>query len=369
MNLKVGIVGLPNAGKSTLFNALLKKQQALAANYPFATIDPNVGVVPVPDERLAKLAQIVEKEEGIMPPVVPATVEFVDIAGLVKGASVGEGLGNKFLSYIREVNLICHVIRAFKDPDVIHVLGEMEVWRDKQIIETELILADLQTLEKQVEPRGVTDKKILDRWQVITKLKEKLNLGALAQECITDPLEKQIVSDLHLLTMKPVVYVLNVSETDYKEVPFQRKEELIDARESFKPDAEVVNISAKIESELSDLPEEEQKTYLKELGVSASGLERLIQNAYKKLGLISFLTAGSKEVKAWTIERGTKAPQAAGVIHTDFEKKFIKAEVVSYDDLIKLGSKQEAASHGKLRLEGREYEMRDGDVVEFKIGA
>lgn len=336
MSLKVGIVGLPNAGKSTLFNALLKKQIAFAANYPFATIEPNVGVVPVPDQRLGKLAEITMVEEKLekLPPLVPATVEFVDIAGLVKGASVGQGLGNKFLSHIREVDIICHLTRHFEDPNIIHVAGSVDPKRDREIIETELILADLQTLEKQKE--GFED------------LKNALNNGKMARDVVTDP-EK--VSELQLLTMKPMMYVANVSEDQLQ-------------GESLKE----LTICAETEAQLASLTEQEQKEYLKSLGLESSGLDRLIQKAYETLGLISFLTCGEKEVRAWTIEKGMKAPQAAGVIHTDFEKKFIKAEVVSFEDFTSLGGWKAAREAGKAPSEGKEYQMQDGDVVEFKIG-
>ncbi len=343
MNLKIGIVGLPNAGKSTLFNALLKRQVAEAANYPFTTIEPNIGVVPVPDERLAKLAEIVEQEEGVKPPLVPAIVEFVDIAGLVKGASEGQGLGNKFLSHIREVDIICNVVRSFPDPDVVHVAGTIDPKRDRETIETELILADLQTLEKQVEPRGKKD----PRWDVIVKLKEGLDRGKPAREVVGD--EKGLVRDLHLLSMKPILLVENVSEDQL-------------GGEGFK-------ISAKVEAELASLTQEEQKEYLKSLGLAASGLDRLIQKAYEMLGLMSFLTCGVKEVRAWTIERGTLAPQGAGVIHTDFEKKFIKADVISYEAFIAIGGWKKAREVGKVRSEGKVYVVQDGDVIEFKVGA
>lgn len=342
MNLKIGIVGLPNAGKSTLFNALLKRQVATAANYPFTTIEPNIGVVPVPDTRLEKLAEITKEEEkmAILPPLVPAVVEFVDIAGLVKGASEGEGLGNKFLSHIREVDIICNVVRVFPDSDVVHVAGTIDPERDREIIETELILADLQTLAKQVEPRGLKDPK----WQLILKLKEGLDTGKPAREIVID--DKELIADLHLLSMKPILYVENVSEDKLK--------------------GEGLKISAKIEAELASLNDEEQKAYLNELGLSASSLDRLIQKAYEMLGLISFLTCGVKEVRAWTITKGMKAPQAAGVIHTDFEKKFIKADVVSFDEF---EGWKKAREVGKVRSEGRGYEMKDGDVVEFKVGS
>lgn len=365
MNLKCGIIGMPNAGKSTLFNALLKKQVALAANYPFATIEPNIGVVPVPDERLEKLAQLTKADEHLdkLPPLVPATVEFVDIAGLVKGASEGAGLGNKFLSHIREVDLICHVVRAFTDPDVIHVAGDVDPKRDEEIIITELILADLQTLNKQTEPRGVVDKKVHERWHLIQKLKEKLNKGAMAFEIVADEQEAQLISDLHLLTMKPVIYVLNVAESQLHNAPSPP----LSLRGGM-GELSTVRISAQIESELTLLPFEEQKEYLLTLGLETSGLDRLISRAYQTLGLISFLTAGEIEVRAWTIKNGTKAPQAAGVIHTDFEKKFIRADVCALDDFVTHAGWKGARELGKVRSEGREYIMKDGEVVEFKIG-
>ncbi|MEK9143217.1 MAG: redox-regulated ATPase YchF [Patescibacteria group bacterium] len=358
MNLKVGIVGLPNAGKSTLFNALLKKQVAEMANYPFTTIEPNIGVVPVPDERLQKLAEITKEEEKMdkLPPLVPATVQFVDIAGLVKGASEGEGLGNKFLSHIREVDLVVNVLRYFDDPSVVHVAGEVDPERDAGIIETELILADLQTLENQ---------KVKSK--VVQQLSESLNYGIPARDAgLTDEQSREI-RDLHLLSMKPVLYVANVSEQQLT------RETVIPAKAGIQENGfrlggrnDILTISAKIEAELASLSEDEQKAYLKELGLEASGLDRLIAKAYETLGLISFLTCGVIEVRAWTIARGMKAPQAAGVIHTDFEKKFIKADVVSYEDFV--GWKR-ARESGKLRSEGKDYCLQDGEVVEFKIGA
>lgn len=352
---------MPNAGKSTLFNALLKRQVAEAANYPFTTIEPNIGVVPVPDERLEKLAQVVEKSEGVKPPLVPAVVEFVDIAGLVKGASEGQGLGNKFLAHIREVHLICHVTRFFTDASVVHVAGEINPQRDRETIETELVLADLQTLNKQVEPFGFSQGKPLgkstkadfERWQVIGRLKEGLNRDKLASEVISDPEERELVRDLNLLTFKPMLQVANVSENDLSGADGNRQ---------------VLKISAKTEAELAALNPEEQQAYLKELGLTASGLDRLIRKAYEMLGLISFLTAGVKEVRAWTIVRGTKAPQAAGTIHTDFAKKFIKADVVAFADFVNVGGWKKVREEGKVRSEGKEYEMREGEVVEFKVG-
>jgi len=389
MNLKIGIVGLPNAGKSTLFNALLKKQVADAAPYPFCTIEPNVGVVPVPDERLQKLAEITKVEEKLdkLPPLVPAVVEFVDIAGLVAGASKGEGLGNKFLSHIREVDLICHVVRNFVDPSVVHVAGEVNPLRDKDIIETELILADLQTLEKQQEPFGYpqqkpqpgrSTKEDFERWDVVLKLRTELNNGHSAHDVITDPEEREMVRDLHLLSVKPVLYVMNVSETQLSsqdvilnEVKDLAKRPDVPSGLDSSPPAQndKLVICAKTESELASLTPEEQKEYLSTLGVSASGLDRLIRKTYEMLGLISFLTTGKIESRAWTIVKDTKAPQAAGTIHTDFEKKFIKADCVSFSDFVQTRGWKGARELGKVRQEGKEYVMQDGDVVEFKIGS
>ena len=374
MNLTVGIVGLPNAGKSTLFNALLKKQVADTAPYPFCTIEPNVGVVPVPDERLVKLAEVTKEEEKMdkLPPIVPAVVEFVDIAGLVAGASKGEGLGNKFLSHIREVDLICHVVRNFIDPSVVHVAGEINPLRDKDIIETELILADLQTLEKQQEPFGFAQGKPLpgrstkedfERWDIIVTLKKELNNGHNAREIVIDEQERAKVRDLHLLSMKPVLYVMNVSEADVS---------IQDSRNfglTSDNSGNQLIICAKTEAELVSLTPEEQKEYLTALGVSASGLDRLIQKTYQMLGLISFLTTGVIESRAWTLRRGETALRASSVIHTDFAKKFIKAEVISYSDFVEAHGWKSAKEQGKVRQEGRNYMMQDGDVVEFKIGS
>ncbi|MCL4360578.1 redox-regulated ATPase YchF [Patescibacteria group bacterium] len=369
MNLKVGIVGLPNAGKSTLFNALLKKQVADAAPYPFCTIEPNVGIVPVPDPRLEALAGVVEETEGKKPPLVPAVVEFVDIAGLVKGASEGQGLGNKFLAHIREVHLLINVLRFFEDPSVVHVAGDINPVQDKETIETELILADLQTLTKQAEPRGVTDRKIQERWQVIKKLLDSLNSGKPARIVVTDPEEREAIRDVNLLTMKPVLYVLNVSEKQLAKGGVSDGKErsmLIEVSDQVRHDTIVV--SAKTEYELASLSEEEQTQYLKELGLSEPALNRLIRKAYEMLGLVSFLTCGVKESRAWTIAKGTKAPQAAGVIHTDFEKKFIKADVVDFDTFVAAPGWVKSRDAGKVRSEGKDYELQDGDVVEFKIG-
>jgi hypothetical protein len=318
MGLKIGIVGLPNVGKSTLFNALLKKQQAYVANFPFATIEPNVGIVPVPDERLAKLAEIVKTSENLdhLPPEVPATVEFVDIAGLIKGASQGEGLGNKFLSVVREVDLICHVVRDFSDPDIIKQ-GVTEPKSDFETVKTELDLADLDH------------------------------------------------PDAPPFSQKPVLIALNVDEADLKNAAHKEKE--FAAAAGLKED-QVIVVCAKTEAELSELPPEDQLAYLKDLGVEKSGLERLIKKAFSTLGLATFLTAGEKEVRAWTIKNGINAQEAAGVIHTDFIKKFIKADVVNFEDFIALGWKK-AREDGKVRSEGRDYIVKDGEVIEFKIGS
>ncbi|MBI2009769.1 MAG: redox-regulated ATPase YchF [Candidatus Chisholmbacteria bacterium] len=399
MGLSVGIVGLPNAGKSTLFNALLSKQQALAANYPFATIEPNVGVVAVPDSRLGKLAEVVARSGPSTslrisrPPVIPATVQFVDIAGLVKGAHKGEGLGNKFLAHIREADLICHVLRGFEDPDVVHVAGGVDPKQDLEVVETELMLADLETLEKQREPfgfaqgkpQGQSTKEDLQKWEIILRLKAALNQNRRAIDAVTDEDEKELVKDLNLLTMKPILYALNISEKDLEQSVIlspsislsvnsaknldHRRFKIGDPSSAEAPqDDNVVIVSAKIEAELAALTDQEQKEYLKELGLEQSGLERLITKAYGLLGLISFLTAGEKEVRAWTIKRGTTAPKAAGVIHTDFETNFIKAEVVSFGDFVKVGGWVKAREQGKVRLEGRDYIVRDGDVIDFKVG-
>ncbi len=365
MNLSVGIVGLPNVGKSTLFNALLKKQQALAANYPFATIEPNVGIVPVPDSRLTQLAEITKLEEKMseLPPLKPATVEFVDIAGLVKGASEGAGLGNKFLSHIREVSVIAHVVRAFEDADVVRE-GSVSPDEDYKTIQMELIFSDLQTLQKTLDNRKSEPQKL----SAAKKLVDALNNGTRAFDVQLTEEEREAVKDMFLLTNKPEVIVLNVTESEYNETTiFERISSYAKAMQL--PEDRFVVICAKIEAELAGLDESDQQTYLAELGVGASGLERLIQKAYERLGLISFLTAGEKEVRAWTTKKGSSAPEAAGEIHTDFTKKFIKAEVISFDDYIVTGGRKKARELGKARLEGKDYIVVDGDVIEFKIGS
>lgn len=364
-SLSAGIVGLPNVGKSTLFNALLKKQQALAANYPFATIEPNVGIVPVPDERLVKLANVTKEEEKMTssPPLKQATVEFVDIAGLVKGASEGAGLGNKFLSHIREVKIIAHVVRAFEDVNIIKE-GAVDPLSDYQTITTELILADLQTVEKVRENR----KAEIAVTAVAEKLQDAFNKDIPARDVVLTNEEQEAAKHLFLLSAKPEIIVLNVSEDAYNPDSItaitQKYSTLLG-----KNAEQFVVICAKIEAELAELSEEEQKQYLADLGLQQSGLERLIQKAYEKLGLISFLTAGEKEVKAWTIKKGSTAVEAAGEIHTDFMKKFIKAEIVSFNDYITVGGRKKAREMGKARLEGKDSIVHDGDVIEFKIGA
>jgi len=362
MNLKIAIVGLPNAGKSTLFNALLKKQVADAAPYPFCTIEPNIGVVPVPDERLTRLAEVTKAEEKMdtLPPIVPAVVEFVDVAGLVKGASVGEGLGNKFLSHIRECTVIANVIRGFVDDNVVNVAGGLDPARDRDIIRTELILADLQTLEKQTEPRGVKDRNAQKRWESIVTLTKGLNEGKTVREVLVTEEERELIRDLQLLTAKPIMTILNVSESDITGTSNE-------AMNPWRNDS--LFVCAKTESELAGLSPQDQKEYLASLGLLSSGLDRVIAYAYKTLALESFLTCGVKEVRAWTIPMGTKAVDAAGVIHTDFTKKFIKADVVAFDDFVANGGWKGSRENGRVRQEGREYVMQDGEVVEFKIGA
>ena len=345
MSLKIGIVGLPNVGKSTLFNALLKKSQALAANYPFATIEPNVGTVPVPDDRLQALQKVYNSEQ-----VVPATIEFVDIAGLVKNAAQGEGLGNQFLSHIREVDAIVHVLREFGDSNVIHVEGRVDASEDQQIIATELMLADLSALQKAQRPlKGSYSKEEAARQAVITKALEAVEQGSVAELQMLSEEEKALIKDINLLSLKPVIYVHNVDESQLAQpVPLP-------------PDH--IHVNAQLEAELSALSEGEQKEYLAELGIARSGLDQVIQAGYELLGLMSYLTAGPKEVRAWTIRKGAKAPQAAGEIHSDFEAKFIRAEVVNWKDLVDLGGWNEAKAKGLVRMEGKDYVMQEGDVV------
>ena len=364
MSLSVAIVGLPNVGKSTLFNALLSKQQAFAANYPFATIEPNVGIVPVPDERLEKLAPIVNTTK-----LVPATVTFLDIAGLVKGASLGEGLGNKFLSHIREASVILHVVRAFADPNVI-LTGSGDAVEDYLTIETELQLADLSTLEKA--KNGKTRLKDEKKEKFITKLYDWLELGKSVRELELDDEEKNIVErELFLLTYKPQMWAMNADEAvaqSHSDTVSQFVNKLREHGISGIQANDVVVICAKLEEELAGFEGSERLEYLKSAGIERTGLETLIAAAYKRLGLMSFLTAGELEVRAWTIPVGCIAPDAAGVIHTDFVKHFISARVCSYTDFVELKGWKGAAEKGKMRTEGKTYVMQEGDVVEFMIG-
>jgi len=353
--LTIGIVGLPNAGKSTLFNALTKNN-VLAANYPFATIEPNVGVVGVPDSRLGRLAEIFSSER-----VLPATVEFVDIAGIVRGASQGEGLGNKFLAHIRESAAICQVTRVFRDEDVTHVDGEVDPANDISTIQTELVLADLETVEKAIarlEKEARKNKDLAANLAAAVEAKEALEAGTPISSTSID---RALLRELSLLTAKPFIYVFNCDADELQD------EELKDRMRAIVAPAEAIFLDAKFEAELIELDDEEAAEFLAEAGVEEPGLEVLARVGFDTLGLQTYLTAGPKEARAWTIRKGDTAPQAAGVIHTDFEKGFIKAEIVSYDDLLAAGSMTKAKEAGKVRMEGKDYVMADGDVVEFRF--
>ncbi len=352
MSLSLGIIGLPNVGKSTLFTALTRKG-GLAANYPFATIDPNVGIVEVPDERLQKLADIVHPGR-----IVPATVEFVDIAGLVKGASEGEGLGNQFLANIRETDAICEVVRYFSDPDVVHVTGKIDPQGDCEVIRTELVLADLATVEKalgRLEKEAKRDKANVPKLEMAKRVLEHLNEGNMASTMEMTDEERELLYDLHLITMKPFMYLANIDEDQ-----IGCEVEPIDG-------IDPIPICAKTEADLAELEPEEAVEFLESLGLEESGLVRLVHEAYDLLGLQSFFTAGEMEVKAWTVRKGAKAPQAAGVIHSDFERGFIKAETASYDDYVELGGEAGCKQAGKLRMEGKDYVVQDGDIMHFRF--
>lgn len=361
--MKLGVVGLPNVGKSTLFNAITKAG-AMSANYPFCTIEPNVGIVPVPDARLDQLEKLYNSKRKVY-----ANIEFVDIAGLVKGASLGEGLGNKFLSHIREVDAIVHCVRCFDDTNIIHVEGKVDPQNDIEIINLELILADIESVDKRLERVAKTvkagDKDAKEEFEILNIIKDTLSKNLPAHLAPLNDEQKKIAQGFFLLTTKPVIYCANVSEDDLNspDNAYVQKVKSIAKNEN----AEVITICAKIEEDLSTLNDDEKNELMRELGIEQSGLDKLITACYHLLGLMSFLTAGEDEVRAWTIPIGYKAPQAAGKIHTDFEKGFIKAEVVNYKDLLELGGFNQAKEKGKVRLEGKDYVVQDGDVMLFKF--
>ena len=362
MGFKCGIVGLPNVGKLTIFNAITSAG-AESANYPFCTIEPNVGVVAVPDPRLDILFRIVNSQK-----VIPTSLEFVDIAGLVKGASRGEGLGNQFLGHIRQVDAIAHIVRCFEDENVVHVDGSIDPERDVEVIQTELNLADLESVEKRIartEKQAKSgDQKMQAELQVLLKVREALNAMRPARAVELSAEERLILRELHLITAKPVLYVANLAEDDLEgRHPFVAKVRQLAEAEG----AQMVAICGRIESEIAELPAEEKEDFLRELGLPESGLDRMIHAGYQLLGLITYFTAGPKEIRAWTVPRGTRAPAAAGVIHSDFEKGFIRAEVIAFDDYVAAGGEGGAKEKGTLRLEGKEYVVRDGDLMHFRF--
>lgn len=365
--MKLGIVGLPNVGKSTLFNAITQAG-AESANYPFCTIEPNVGTVPVPDYRIDELVKMHNPDK-----VTYATIEFVDIAGLVKGASKGEGLGNKFLSNIREVDAIVHVVRAFEDPNIVHVDGSVDPIRDIETINLELILSDLEILDRRIDKTKKAlkggEKKYQSELEFWERLHDVLESGKTARSMEMTEDEKEMLADVSLLTLKPVIYAANVAEDDYANADNDNDNEYVKKIREFAATEKsgVMVISARIEEEISALDKEEKQMFMEELGVKESGLDKLIKASYELLGLISYLTAGKPEVRAWTIKKGTKAPQAAGKIHTDFERGFIRAEVVSFDDLMECGSMTAAKEKGLVRSEGKEYVVNDGDIILFRF--
>ena len=362
--MKLGIVGLPNVGKSTLFNAITNAG-AEVANYAFCTIEPNVGVVAVPDYRLDELAKMYSPKK-----ITPAVIEFVDIAGLVKGASKGEGLGNKFLSHIREVDAVIHVVRCFDNNDIMHVSGSVDPKRDIETINLELILSDLEILDRRIDRTAKAakgDKSLLTELEFLKRLKTELENGVSARAVEADDDEKAILADIGLLSAKPVIYACNMSEDDFAS-NIENNERYKAVCEIAKAEgAEVLPICAELEAEISSLSKEEKEMFLSDAGIESGGLDMLIQRSYSLLGLISYLTAGEPEVRAWTIKKGTKAPQAAGKIHSDFERGFIRAEVISFDELMACGSMQAAKEKGKIRSEGKDYVMQDGDIVLFRF--